>query len=55
MPVPYIIILPFYIKVMALFFIFLGGWIGYEFSKFYLSYKSIFLSMYGFSWFFASM
>jgi NADH-ubiquinone oxidoreductase chain 5 len=48
-PVPYIIILPFYIKVMALFFIFLGGWIGYEFSKFYLSYKNIFLSMYGFS------
>nr|QDG00994.1 NADH dehydrogenase subunit 5 [Tenebrio molitor]QDG01020.1 NADH dehydrogenase subunit 5 [Tenebrio molitor] len=55
MPVPYIIILPFYMKVMALFFIFLGGWIGYEFSKFYLSYKNIFLSMYGFSWFFASM
>nr|AKR06304.1 NADH dehydrogenase subunit 5 [Tenebrio molitor] len=55
MPVPYIIILPFYMKAMALFFIFLGGWIGYEFSKFYLSYKNVFLSMYGFSWFFASM
>jgi NADH-ubiquinone oxidoreductase chain 5 len=54
-PAPYIIILPFYIKVMALFFIFLGAWVGYEFSKFYLSYKNTFLSIYGFSWFFASM
>nr|YP_009469532.1 NADH dehydrogenase subunit 5 [Tenebrio obscurus]AVE14891.1 NADH dehydrogenase subunit 5 [Tenebrio obscurus] len=55
MPVPYVVILPLFLKLMALFFISLGILIGYEVSKFYLSYNNIFLSSYPFSWFFAGM
>nr|AML25647.1 NADH dehydrogenase subunit 5 [Staphylinidae sp. BMNH 1274706] len=38
-PIPYFICLPFYMKIMVLIVVMLGGLIGYEFSKFNLSYK----------------
>nr|ALO70764.1 NADH deshydrogenase subunit 5 [Nudobius lentus] len=36
---PYLICLPFYMKIMTLIVIILGGWVGYEFSKFTLNYS----------------
>lgn len=54
-PFPYIIILPFYIKLMALIIVFLGAWIGYEMSKFNLSYRNIYANNYGVSWFLSGM
>nr|QNP10104.1 NADH dehydrogenase subunit 5 [Tympanogaster modulatrix] len=38
-PTPYFICLPFYLKMMALFVIFTGIWIGYQLSLFSLNYK----------------
>nr|YP_009561403.1 NADH dehydrogenase subunit 5 [Zophobas atratus]QAT19103.1 NADH dehydrogenase subunit 5 [Zophobas atratus] len=54
-PFPYIIILPFYMKLMALIMVFLGAWIGYEMSKFNLSYSNIYANNYGVSWFLSGM
>nr|QWZ46356.1 NADH dehydrogenase subunit 5 [Pelecyphorus contortus] len=51
---PYLIILPFFMKMMTLFMIFLGAWIGYESSKFFLS-NYLSFNQYGFKWFYASM
>lgn len=47
-PVPYIIILPFYIKVMALFFIFLGGGLVMSFLSFICPIKIFFYLCMGF-------
>nr|QNP09903.1 NADH dehydrogenase subunit 5 [Ochthebius sp. IBE<ESP> RA617] len=54
-PTPYFICLSLYMKLMTLFVIFLGSWMGYEFSKFYLNYKLKSLFLYKLSTFFASM
>nr|ARH54696.1 NADH dehydrogenase subunit 5 [Tetratoma fungorum] len=54
-PSPYLVILPFYMKIMTLLMIFLGMWIGYEFSKFSLSYKNLSMKYKNLSWFFSSM
>nr|YP_003204895.1 NADH dehydrogenase subunit 5 [Mordella atrata]ACO92584.1 NADH dehydrogenase subunit 5 [Mordella atrata] len=51
----YIIILPFYLKMMTLIMIMLGGWLGYEFSRFSLSYNSLSLKYKNVSFFLASM
>nr|ALO76713.1 NADH deshydrogenase subunit 5 [Popillia sp. POP01] len=54
-PTPYFICLPFIMKVMALIVTFLGAWLGFELSKFSLSYElksKMFLSS---SLFFSSM
>nr|YP_009144462.1 NADH dehydrogenase subunit 5 [Asbolus verrucosus]AKJ52248.1 NADH dehydrogenase subunit 5 [Asbolus verrucosus] len=52
---PYVIILPFYMKVMTLFSILLGVFVGYEMSKFSLSYFNLSMAFYKTSWFLASM
>nr|YP_009730000.1 NADH dehydrogenase subunit 5 [Argopistes tsekooni]QHX99905.1 NADH dehydrogenase subunit 5 [Argopistes tsekooni] len=36
---PIFICLPFFMKIITLIMVFLGGWIGYEISKFKISYK----------------
>nr|YP_010759136.1 NADH dehydrogenase subunit 5 [Myladina unguiculina]WEX49726.1 NADH dehydrogenase subunit 5 [Myladina unguiculina] len=54
-PFPYLIVLPFLMKIMTLIVIFLGIWIGYELSKFKLNYLNLSLKTYGISWFLASM
>nr|AYW52214.1 NADH dehydrogenase subunit 5 [Amarygmini sp. ACP-2013] len=54
-PYLYVVILPFFLKVMALIFIFVGAILGYEVSKFNLSYNNLFLSSYGVSWFLSGM
>nr|YP_009775107.1 NADH dehydrogenase subunit 5 [Blaps rhynchoptera]QJA14893.1 NADH dehydrogenase subunit 5 [Blaps rhynchoptera]QJA15163.1 NADH dehydrogenase subunit 5 [Blaps rhynchoptera] len=54
-PYPYVIILPFSLKVMTLFMILFGSWVGYELSKFSLSFSSISLNFYHISWFLAGM
>lgn len=52
---PYVIILPFTIKLMTLFIIGLGAWFGFEISKFNLRYSNFFLKGYNYSWFFSSI
>nr|QWY25987.1 NADH dehydrogenase subunit 5 [Gonocephalum kochi] len=54
-PYPYIIILPFLFKIMALLMIMFGAWIGYEMSKFSLSFDSLSFRFYKLSWFFSGM
>nr|QNP09890.1 NADH dehydrogenase subunit 5 [Ochthebius sp. IBE<ESP> AN77] len=54
-PTPYFICLPFYMKMMTLFVIIFGGWMGYEFSNFYLNYNLKSLIMYKLSLFCSSM
>nr|AML26385.1 NADH dehydrogenase subunit 5 [Staphylinidae sp. BMNH 1274634] len=54
-PTPYFICLPFIMKIMALLVTLLGGFIGLEFSKFYLSYTLISFNTMIFSMFFSSM
>nr|YP_010010062.1 NADH dehydrogenase subunit 5 [Sipalinus gigas]QNS38620.1 NADH dehydrogenase subunit 5 [Sipalinus gigas] len=54
-PTPVFICLPFYMKVFALGLIFLGMWVGYEASKFYLTDKPIGLLYHDFSSFSANM
>nr|YP_003331348.1 NADH dehydrogenase subunit 5 [Acmaeodera sp. NCS-2009]ACM45044.1 NADH dehydrogenase subunit 5 [Acmaeodera sp. NCS-2009] len=39
-PKPYYICLPFYMKMMTIFVIFIGFWMGFEFSKFSVNYTS---------------
>nr|QWZ46408.1 NADH dehydrogenase subunit 5 [Philolithus aegrotus] len=51
---PYLIILPFYMKMMTLFMILLGSLIGYEMSKFFLN-NYLSFNLYGIKWFSASM
>nr|YP_003331010.1 NADH dehydrogenase subunit 5 [Adelium sp. NCS-2009]ACM45070.1 NADH dehydrogenase subunit 5 [Adelium sp. NCS-2009] len=52
---PYLIVLPFNLKVMTLMMIMLGVWLGYEISKFDLSLNSLSMSNYSLSFFLASM
>nr|QWZ46421.1 NADH dehydrogenase subunit 5 [Stenomorpha consobrina] len=52
--VPYLIVLPFSMKMMALFMILLGAWIGYESSKFLLN-NNLSFSFYGVKLFSALM
>nr|YP_010464334.1 NADH dehydrogenase subunit 5 [Opatrum subaratum]UUL71711.1 NADH dehydrogenase subunit 5 [Opatrum subaratum] len=54
-PFPYVIILPFTLKIMALLMIMFGAWFGYEMSKFYLSFNNLSLRFYKLSWFFSGM
>nr|QNG56178.1 NADH dehydrogenase subunit 5 [Cucujus sp. MJ-2020] len=54
-PSPYFICLMFELKIMTLIMIMLGGWLGYEFSKFSLDYNLKSLSWYHSSMFFSSM
>nr|YP_009185938.1 NADH dehydrogenase subunit 5 [Rugilus geniculatus]ALO70854.1 NADH deshydrogenase subunit 5 [Rugilus geniculatus] len=54
-PVPYFICLPFLMKIMALIVSLIGGFIGYEFSKFYLNYNLKSFSYLNYSLFFSSM
>nr|ALO77326.1 NADH deshydrogenase subunit 5 [Hybosorus sp. HYB01] len=54
-PTPYFICLPVIMKVMALIVTLVGMWIGYEVSKFSLSYKLKSLKFMGSSLFFSSM
>nr|ALO77019.1 NADH deshydrogenase subunit 5 [Mordellidae sp. GENSP02] len=51
----YVVILPFYLKLMTLIMILFGAWLGYEFSKFSLSYDSLSLKYKNVSFFLASM
>nr|YP_010158863.1 NADH dehydrogenase subunit 5 [Opatrum sabulosum]QRG31142.1 NADH dehydrogenase subunit 5 [Opatrum sabulosum] len=54
-PCPYVIILPFSLKIMALLMIIIGAWIGYEMSKFSLSFNNLSLQFYKLSWFLSGM
>nr|QWZ46304.1 NADH dehydrogenase subunit 5 [Philolithus sp. JR53] len=51
---PYLIILPFYMKMMTLLMILLGALIGYEMSKFFLN-NYLSFNWYSMKWFSASM
>nr|YP_010933563.1 NADH dehydrogenase subunit 5 [Aegialites californicus]WKT09006.1 NADH dehydrogenase subunit 5 [Aegialites californicus] len=52
---PYFIYIPFLMKLMTLLLIFFGMIIGYEFSKFSLSFKNLSLKYKNISWFLGSM
>nr|YP_009995370.1 NADH dehydrogenase subunit 5 [Ochthebius griotes]QNP09786.1 NADH dehydrogenase subunit 5 [Ochthebius griotes] len=54
-PTPYFICLSFLMKMMTLLVIMMGGWLGYEFSNFYLNYNLKSLFMYKISMFCSSM
>nr|YP_010385068.1 NADH dehydrogenase subunit 5 [Hyphydrus ovatus]UPL65078.1 NADH dehydrogenase subunit 5 [Hyphydrus ovatus] len=54
-PVPYMICLPLNMKIMALLVSFMGGWLGYEMSKFSISWVSKSLLYYNYSFFFGYM
>nr|QEJ81432.1 NADH dehydrogenase subunit 5 [Drilaster sp. FM16] len=54
-PTPYFICLPFFMKIMVLIFIFIGIWIGYEFSNFNLNYELKSMKFLYSSLFFSSM
>nr|YP_009995266.1 NADH dehydrogenase subunit 5 [Ochthebius remotus]QNP09656.1 NADH dehydrogenase subunit 5 [Ochthebius remotus] len=52
---PYMICLPFYMKMMTLFVILFGGWLGYELNNFKLNYKLKFMMLYKMSLFSSNM
>nr|ALO77118.1 NADH deshydrogenase subunit 5 [Entiminae sp. GENSP01] len=54
-PIPYFICLPYFMKLLALFMILLGLWMGVESSKFYLSYQLNYFKFYNLSMFSANM
>nr|QRW36313.1 NADH dehydrogenase subunit 5 [Hydroporus brevis] len=54
-PTPMFICLPLSMKMMALFFSIIGGWLGYEISKFYLSWNSKTFLFYNMSYFLGYM
>nr|QRW36352.1 NADH dehydrogenase subunit 5 [Hydroporus sp. IBE<ESP> AN585] len=54
-PTPMIICLPIWMKMMALFVSIIGGWMGYEISKFYMSWISKTLMFYNMSFFLGYM
>nr|YP_009995357.1 NADH dehydrogenase subunit 5 [Ochthebius glaber]QNP09773.1 NADH dehydrogenase subunit 5 [Ochthebius glaber] len=54
-PTPYFICLPFYMKMMTLMVIIVGGFFGYEFSMFFLNYNLKSLIYYKISLFSSSM
>nr|QCG69864.1 NADH dehydrogenase subunit 5 [Cyllorhynchites ursulus] len=53
--VPYFICLPMFLKMMTLFVIILGAWVGYEVSKFSVSHESFSLKGLSVSYFCSSM
>nr|WGT89465.1 NADH dehydrogenase subunit 5 [Sclomina guangxiensis] len=52
---PTLILFPFYLKLLPLIFVFLGGWLGYEFSMIGLFNPIFFLYCYSFTLFSGSM
>nr|ARH53994.1 NADH dehydrogenase subunit 5 [Phyllobrotica quadrimaculata] len=52
---PYFICLSFYMKLMTLFLIIFGMWLGYEMAKFKVAYSSLTLNFIIFSYFFSLM
>nr|YP_010704167.1 NADH dehydrogenase subunit 5 [Ptosima chinensis]WCO87660.1 NADH dehydrogenase subunit 5 [Ptosima chinensis] len=54
-PTPYFICLPLAMKFMTLFVIFMGSWLGYSFSEFFLGYSCKSLSWLTSSLFYSSM
>nr|YP_009049151.1 NADH dehydrogenase subunit 5 [Tribolium audax]AIE43744.2 NADH dehydrogenase subunit 5 [Tribolium audax] len=52
---PYVIILPFFMKIMTLIMVMIGAWVGYELSKFSISYNSVSMNNYKLSWFLSGM
>nr|QRV62543.1 NADH dehydrogenase subunit 5 [Hydroporus sp. IBE<ESP> AV45] len=54
-PTPVIICLPVWMKIMALFVSIIGGWMGYEISKFYMMWISKTLMFYNMSFFLGYM
>nr|YP_009441676.1 NADH dehydrogenase subunit 5 [Amara communis]AOY39195.1 NADH dehydrogenase subunit 5 [Amara communis] len=54
-PTPLMICLPIEMKILALFVSMLGAWIGYELSKFSISWLSNSLKFYNYSYFFGYM
>nr|WSP02041.1 NADH dehydrogenase subunit 5 [Bembidion laterale] len=54
-PIPLMICLPLELKLLALFVSLIGGWLGYELSKFSISWYSFSLKSYKNSFFFGSM
>nr|YP_010166628.1 NADH dehydrogenase subunit 5 [Hydroporus signatus]QRV62719.1 NADH dehydrogenase subunit 5 [Hydroporus signatus] len=54
-PTPLMICLPMWMKFMALFVSIIGGWMGYEISKFFISWNSKTLMFYNMSYFLGYM
>nr|YP_009350709.1 NADH dehydrogenase subunit 5 [Microcerotermes baluchistanicus]AQP27635.1 NADH dehydrogenase subunit 5 [Microcerotermes baluchistanicus] len=54
-PTPSVICLPYYLKFLTLFVVFLGGWLGYEIAGFVLGDKLFSVHLYGSSSFAGSM
>nr|YP_002640594.1 NADH dehydrogenase subunit 5 [Hydroscapha granulum]CAM35438.1 NADH dehydrogenase subunit 5 [Hydroscapha granulum] len=54
-PTPSMICLPLYLKMLTLFCCLMGAWLGYEISKFHLSWESKSLMFYNFSFYSGSM
>nr|WHM51882.1 NADH dehydrogenase subunit 5 [Cavitermes tuberosus] len=54
-PTPSVICLPYYLKFLTLFVVFVGGWIGYEVAVFSFSDDLVSVNMYGTSSFAGSM
>lgn len=54
-PIPYFICLPLYIKLIALIFIGLGGWLGYERAKFNLIFNNFSFKFYNIRQYLANM
>nr|YP_010464230.1 NADH dehydrogenase subunit 5 [Strongylium pinfaense]UUL71607.1 NADH dehydrogenase subunit 5 [Strongylium pinfaense] len=54
-PFPYVIVLPFVLKVMTLLVIILGVWIGFELAKFGVGQVNSSFSFYKVSWFLSGM
>jgi NADH-ubiquinone oxidoreductase chain 5 len=54
-PAPSLICLPYYLKFLTLFVVFLGGWLGYEVAGFAFSDKLFSMHLYGASSFVGSM
>nr|QRV62556.1 NADH dehydrogenase subunit 5 [Hydroporus submuticus] len=54
-PTPMIICLPLWMKLMTLFVMIIGGWMGYEISKFFISWNSKTLLFYNMSYFLGYM
>nr|AQP28281.1 NADH dehydrogenase subunit 5 [Sinocapritermes sp. 1 TB-2017] len=54
-PTPSVICLPYYLKFLTLFVIFLGGWLGYEMAGFTFGDNLLSINLYGFSSFSGSM
>nr|AFQ62126.1 NADH dehydrogenase subunit 5 [Trinodes hirtus] len=54
-PIPYFVCLPYMMKFMALVFVVLGSYLGYEFSKFFLNYNLLLFNKMFIGTFFSSM